>query len=136
MRHVADVFNFIASIVAVSVAAYMAMVVALMALPFLEEEAIGYVYLGASFVAGALAGAHLMTHLRWRRRLQIIIVVPLLIGVATSVAQVLRLDTSIPLADRLGFVAETQLRWFIMCAGLSLGAILCWSRGPQRSTSL
>lgn len=121
-RHLTDVALLAVTIWAAFFAALIVSVLILSRMPDASDDFAGRLYYAILFITAAMAGGLLMTHLRWQHRFLLLAVAPCALTIIAVVARVSRVEVGAAFLERLYFMLEAHLAWFVAAAGILAGA--------------
>jgi hypothetical protein len=124
MRHLKDTALVVVTIWAAFFAAGVVSMLILSQMPDASDDFAGILYCTILFVTAAVAGGLLMTHLRWSRRFLLLAVAPSVLTIVAVVARASRTEVSAAFLERLHFMLEAHVAWFVAAAAILAGAVV------------
>jgi hypothetical protein len=132
MRHLKDIALFLVTVWAAFLIAGVVAMMVIALRPGISEEGAGFLYISVLFVTAAAGGGLLMTHLHWSRRLLVLALLPALLTVVFVVGRAATTSVSGSVIDKLLFMTEAHLPWFVASAAIAFGAVIARWRAATR----
>jgi hypothetical protein len=124
MRHLKDMALVVVTIWAAFFAAGVVCMLIPLQMPDASDDFAGLLYYAILFVTAAVAGGLLMTHLHWPHRFLLLAVAPCVLTIIAVVARAYRVEVAATFLERLYFMLEAHLAWFVAAAAILAGAVI------------